>query len=182
MRKLFLVGMLVLSGVTAHAMETDHEIEVDVMHMTAEEIDAQAGRVWVCSMKFKGVSRGLQVIIGKFRTKAYGTLNCASVHGEKLSRKIKIDIQSYGVGPTIGVGYFKMRGISSQISLFNESPKDILGKYSATQYEGAVGPGLGYFSAFKIGLPQLSYTVSFQILGGIGFKVGMEKMRITALD
>jgi hypothetical protein len=194
LKKLFLVGTLLLSGMMAHAqdLQTDanadaEEIEMNLMNtdvdmMSAEEIGALAGRVWVCGMQFKGVSKGIQLIFGKFKTKAYGTLNCASIHGEKYSRKIRIDINSYGIGPTIGIGYFKMRGISSQISLFNERPEDLLGKYSTTMYGGAVGAGLGYFSAFKIGMSQLAYNVSVQLLGGIGIKVGMEKMRVTAID
>ncbi|MNT36516.1 hypothetical protein D3C72_1726020 [compost metagenome] len=150
--------------------------------MSADEIGALAGRVWVCGMQFKGVSKGIQLIVGKFRTKAYGSLHCASIYGEKYSRKIRIDINSYGIGPTVGIGYFKMRGISSQISLFNERPEDLLGKYSTTMYGGAVGAGAGYFSALKLGLPQLTYNVSVQLLGGLGLKVGMEKMRVTAID
>lgn len=191
MRKLFLVGMLLLSGMMAHAQDietvegADFDMEMnmstDVNMMSADEIGALAGRVWVCAMNFKGVSKGIQLIVGRFRTKAYGTLHCASIHGEKFSRKIRIDISSYGIGPTVGIGYFKMRGVSSQISLFNERPEDLLGKYSTTMYGGAVGAGVGYFSALKLGLPQLTYNVSVQLLGGLGLKVGMEKMRVTAI-
>lgn len=198
MKKLFLIGMLLFSGMTAKAdvvdqdqdlnqiQEMDMDVEMnmstDMNMMSVEDIGAMAGRVWVCGMQFKGTSKGIQLIFGKFKTRAYGTLACASIHGEKFSRKVRIEINSWGIGPTVGIGYFKLRGLSSQISLFNESPEDLLGRYSTTQYEGAVGAGAGYFSAVKLGLPQLSYTVSIQLLGGIGFKVGMEKMRITAVD
>jgi hypothetical protein len=181
LRKLFLVGMLLLSGMMAHAEDLEMN-GTDVNAMSPDEIGAMAGRVWVCTVKFKGVSKGIQVIVGKFKTKAYGTLNCASIHSEKFARKIRIDINSYGIGPTVGIAYFKMRGISSQISLFNERPEDLLGKYSTTMYGGAIGAGVGYFSAFKIGMSQLAYNVSVQLLGGLGFKVGMEKMRVTAIE
>ncbi|MFS4459169.1 hypothetical protein [Bdellovibrio sp. HCB2-146] len=168
MKKLLLLGVLLFAGVTAKA-QTD-------------QIEIERGRVWACGMKFKGVSKGLQFIVGKFGTRAYGTLSCASIHGETYKRKVRIDISSYKVGPTIGAGYFKMAGVSSEISLFNEHPESILGKYSVTNYQVAVGGGAGYFTATKLGLPQLAYNVSVQLLGGLGLKVGIEKLRITAID
>ncbi len=169
MKKIVLILVLSLLGAVAHSSETG-------------VVDAKAGRVWACVMSFKGTSKGVQLIVGKFTTRAFGKLKCASVFGEEYSKRIRVDIASYKVGPTVGIGYFKIHGLSSEISLFNEHPEMILGNYATTHYEVAVGAGAGYFTAYKLGLPQFAYNVSVQLIGGIGAKVGMERMRISAVD
>jgi hypothetical protein len=173
MKKVLVIVAMGLFGMAAHAADYEE----------ATPISAEGkGRVWACMLQFNGVSKGVQVIVGKFKTTAYGLLDCYSVHGEHYARNVKVEIGSRLIGLTVGAGYFKIKGISSEISLFNQTPDVILGNYTATHYEAAVGVGAGYFTASKLGCPQFAYNVSFHLNAGAGVKVGMERMRITAVD
>ena len=134
---------------------------------------------WGCYLKFAGVSQGLQVILGHFETEAAGVLTCKSVDGETIQKNIKLVIASKLIGLTVGAGYFELQGISSEFSLLNKDADKIFGDYQVTHYEAALGRGLGYFSAVKLGLPQLAYNVSVQYLSGAGLKAGIEKMVIS---
>jgi len=141
----------------------------------------EGGLAWGCYLKFAGVSQGIQVIFGRFETEAAGVLSCKSVYGETVQKNIKLLIASKIVGLTVGAGYFELQGVSSEFSLLNKDADKIFGNYEVTHYEAALGRGLGYFSAVKVGLPQLAYNVSVQYLSGAGLKAGIEQMVISEI-
>jgi hypothetical protein len=174
MKKLLLVLAVSMTGMFAHAedMNMDMDANGDVVH---------AESAWVCGLKFKGTSKGVQVIVGKFSTVAYGTLSCKGIGGT-YTRDVMVTMGGKCIGLTAGIGYFKIKGISSEISLFNADPNMLLGKYKTVNGEAAVIVGAGAFTAIKVGLPQLAFAVSVQLVGGFGAKVGIEKMMITEMN
>ncbi len=146
------------------------------------DVDATAGKVWACGLKFSGTSHGLKVIVGHFKTVGHGTLSCKSVFGESYSRHVNVTIGHHWIGPTAGIGYFKLRGVSSEISLLNHSPNAILGNYLVAQGEAAIVGGVGAFTAVKVGMPQLAVNISLQLLKGFGVQVGIDRLSITAAE
>ncbi|MEK2646332.1 hypothetical protein [Bdellovibrio sp. BCCA] len=173
MKKLAVILALSLAGVFAHAESADSQVQGDV---------SINGRAWACGLAFKGTSKGLKVIVGHFSTVAYGTLTCKGLLNKHYSQNVKITIGHHWLGPTVGAGYFKLAGVSSEISLFNSSPSVILGKYKVAQGEAAIIGGVGAFTAVKVGLPQLAFNISLQLLKGVGVQVGIDKLRIEAVD
>jgi len=173
MKKLAVILALSLTGLWAHADNQEIQPQGDVSTNAVG---------WVCGLAFKGTSKGVKVIVGHFKTVAYGTITCKGVPGKHYSRDVKITIGHHWIGPTAGIGYFKLAGVSSEISLLNCSPEDLLGKYKVAQGEAAIIGGVGAFTAVKVGLPQLAFNVSVQLLKGIGVQVGIDKLTISALD
>lgn len=173
MKKLAVILALSFVGMFANAETTQLQPTGGDMHA--------AGGAWVCGLAFKGTSKGIKVIVGHFKTVAYGTLSCKGV-GQKYSQNVKIEIGHHWIGATAGIGYFKLAGVSSEISLFNSSPEVLLGKYAVAQGEAAIIGGVGAFTAVKVGLPQLAFNVSVQLLKGIGVQVGIDKLKISAID
>lgn len=174
MKKLVLVLAVTLAGAFAKANTT----EVESMN---GDMNAQSIGAWACAMKFTGTSKGFKIIIGSFKTVAYGTLSCKGIH-KTYSRKIKLEIGHHWIGPTAGIGWFKLAGKSAKISLLNADPSVLLGKYLVAQGEAAIIGGVGAFTAVKVGLPQLAVDISLQLLKGIGVQVGIDKLRITAIS
>ncbi|MFS4458710.1 hypothetical protein [Bdellovibrio sp. HCB2-146] len=172
MKKLALILAMSLMGAFAHANTDVQTLEGD---MNAESIGA-----WTCGVKFTGTSKGFKIIIGSFKTVAYGTLKCVGLK-RTYTQKVKVEIGHHWIGPTAGIGYFKLAGKALEISLLNADPSVILGKYLVAQGEAAIIGGVGAFTAVKVGLPQLALNVSLQLLKGFGVQVGIDKMRISAI-
>ncbi|KHD87582.1 MAG: hypothetical protein OM95_13385 [Bdellovibrio sp. ArHS] len=173
MKKLVMILALSCAGMFANAETTALQPAGGESHI--------AGGAWVCGLAFKGTSKGIKVIVGHFKTVAYGTLSCKGV-GQKYHQDVKIEIGHHWIGATAGIGYFKLAGVSSEISLFNSSPEVLLGKYAVAQGEAAIIGGVGAFTAVKVGLPQLAFNVSVQLLKGLGVQVGIDKLTISAID
>lgn len=174
MKKLILFLAIGLTGAFAQA-NTE-------MPSAGDEMNVSGNRLWGCGLTFKGTSKGVKLIVGHFKTVAYGTLKCKSIKGTHYSRDVSITIGHHWIGATAGVGYFKLVGASSEISLFNSSPEVILGKYLVAQGEAAIVGGVGAFTAVKVGLPQLAFNISLQLLHGLGVQVGIDKLTIAAID
>jgi|GEM_PF-1402998 hypothetical protein len=179
MKKLLLILAFGFTGAFAHAQDVTPMIDQDGMSPMSDELTAQSA--WVCGLHFKGTSKGIQLIVGKFTTVAYGTLHCKGFKGT-YTRDVKITMGGKCIGLTAGIGYFKIKGVSSEISLFNSDPSMILGKYLSVNGEAAIIGGVGTFAAVKVGMPQLAFNISVQLVGGLGLKAGVEKLRITAVD
>jgi len=173
MKKLLLVLAFGFTGAFAHA--NDELTPMD----NGDEVSAKSA--WVCGLHFKGTSKGIQLIVGKFNTVAYGTLHCKGF-GETYTQDVKVTMGGKCFGLVAGIGYFKLKGISSEISLFNSDPSVILGKYKSVNGEAAIIGGVGTFAAVKVGLPQLAFNLSLQLTKGFGAKVGIEKLYITAVE
>ena len=176
MKKLALILAVSLTGLFAHANTTD---VVDVQPMGGE-MNAES-LAWVCGMKFTGTSKGFKVIIGQFKTVAYGTLKCTSLK-KSYTQRVKVEIGHHWIGPTAGIGWFKLAGKAATISLFNCNPDKLLGNYLVAQSEAAIIGGVGAFTAVKVGFPQLAVDISLQLLKGFGVQVGIDKMRISAVS
>lgn len=180
MKKIALILALSLFGTFAQA-ETP-EIQTTDSAVSSNNEVSMNSRAWVCGLTFKGRSMGLKVIVGHFKTVAYGTLMCKGVLGSHFSQDVMITIGHHWFSPTVGVGYFKLAGLSSEISLFNSSPDVIFGKYKVAQVDAAVIGGVGSFTAVKVGLPQLAFNVSLKLLFGLGVQVGIDKLTIEPLN
>lgn len=182
MKKLALILAVSLTGIFAHANTDSYidESEFQTIQPMGGEMNAES-IVWACGMKFSGTSKGFKIIVGKFKTVAYGTLKCTSLH-KNYSQKIKIEIGHHWIGPTAGIGWFKLAGKAATFSLLNCDPSKVLGKYLVAQGEAAIIGGVGAFTAVKVGFPQLAVDISLQLLKGFGVQVGIDKMRISAVS
>lgn len=172
MKKLALILAISFAGIFAHAETTD-------LQATGDDVSA-AGRVWVCGLHFTGTAKGLKVIVGHFKTVAYGHLKCKGVPGEVYSQRVMVTLGHHWIGPTAGIGYFKLAGVSSEISLPHKNPELLLGKYLVASGDAAIIGGVGAFTAVKVGLPQLAVNVSLKLLKGFGVHAGIDGMMISA--
>lgn len=179
MKRLAVILALSLCGIFAQA-ETP-EIQPSSNEVIANDVSV-AGRAWACGLAFRGTSRGFKVILGKFSTVAYGVLHCKGLNGTDYRQDVMITIGHHWLSPTVGIGYFKLAGHASEISLFNLSPESILGNYKVAQVDAAVIGGVGTFTAVKLGLPQLAFNVSLKLLFGLGVQVGIDKLSIVPLN
>ncbi|MBO9665840.1 MAG: hypothetical protein J7501_03400 [Bdellovibrio sp.] len=171
MKKLLLVLAVGLAGMAAKADDT-------MLTPMDNEMQAQ-GAFWLCGMHFKGMAKGFKIVAGHFKSTAYGTLSCKSIHGDKWSKDVKISFGAKCLSPVVGIGYMKYHGIGTEISIFNKDPEVILGKYLAVNAQGAVILGAGTFRAVKVGLPQLAMNMAIQLDKGFGVNVGIDHLYIS---
>lgn len=174
MKKIALILALSLFGIFAQA-------EVPDTQSVGNDVSINS-RAWVCGLSFTGTSMGVKVILGHFKTVAYGTLKCKGVLGTHYSQDVMVTIGHHWLSPTVGIGYFKLAGLTSEISLFNSSPEVILGNYGVATVDAAVIGGVGTFTAVKVGLPQLAFNVSLKLLFGLGVQVGIDKLSIEPVN
>ncbi|MBX2996448.1 MAG: hypothetical protein KF681_16625 [Bdellovibrionaceae bacterium] len=175
MKAILLIAAMILgTGAQAFAQET-----VELNHVTTRE---EARPAWVCGLAFEGESQGLQFIIGSFRTVAYGELNCTDGLGGEYHRPVRVSMGTKFISPAIGIGTFRLAGVSAEISLFNLHPDVLLGQYVVAQGQVAFVGGVAAFTAVKVQPPQIAAQVSIQLLSGFGAHLGFHKMTIEALN
>ena len=166
MKHILLIAALLVGGAVAQA------------HTHNED----ARPAWICGLAFEGESQGLQFILGSFRTEAYGELRCTDGLGGIYERDVRVTMGTKFLAPAIGIGQFKMAGVSAQISLLNAHPDVLLGNYVVAQGQAAFIGGVAAFTAVKVRPPQVAVQVSVQLLSGFGLHLGIHKMHIEALN
>lgn len=186
MKKVAMILALSIFGAFAQAETIEYPAVPELQ--TTSEVQADGNDVsanalaWVCALHFKGTARGVKVIVGRFKTVAYGTLACTSVLGRHFRRDVMITMGHHWFSPTVGIGWFKYVGAAPEISLFNCSPERLFGKYKVAEADAAIIAGAGSFTAVKLGLPQIAVAVSLKLMAGFGVHVGIDKMMITPLN
>jgi hypothetical protein len=129
-------------------------------------------------MAFSGQSEGFQIFLGHFKTEASGTLNCVDGIGGTYSQDITVTMQTCALSATIGAGSFKIAGLSTEISLLDQSPEVLFGHYLVAQGQASIFAGAGAFTAVRVAPPQVALNVSVQLLTGFGLELGVQKMTI----
>lgn len=139
---------------------------------------ASEGPLWLCSLGFQGKAKGVQVIVGKFDVRAKGQIKCVDPIGRTQNLPVKITMSSAPLAPRIAFGVFDVVGMSAEISLLNNEPHDMLGRYVVAQAQGAIIGGVGVVTGAHIGVPDLTLQVSMQFLKGFGLNIGLTTMNI----
>lgn len=139
---------------------------------------ASEGPLWVCHLGFKGEAKGLQVIVGKFDISGKGEINCVDPIGRTQTLPVKIKMSSAPLAPRVAFGKFDVIGSSAEISLFNNDPHDMLGRYVVAQAQGAILGGVGVVTGAHVGVPDLSLQLSLQFIKGFGVNVGITTMKV----
>ena len=156
---------------------------IATLSLLAFSAQANEGRAaWICGLNFHGESRGVQLLLGSFKTVATGELNCADGVGGVYKSPVRISMQSRFLAPTVGVGMFKMAGLATEISLLNSHPSVLFGNYLVAQGEVALVGGVGAFTAVRVSPPQIALNVSVQLLSGFGLEAGIQRMKIEPLN
>lgn len=163
MKKILVMAALSLMGLVAQAQDDSRP-------------------VWVCGLAFEGQSKGVQILLGRFRTEATGELRCTDAIGGTYVRPIRISMRSSFLSPTVGIGQFAIHGVSGQISLFNQNPEVLFGHYLVARGQAALVGGVAAFTAVRVSPPEVAMQLSLQVVTGFGVHVGIERMLIEPLD
>lgn len=166
MKKLIVAAALALVAVSAQA----------------QMVETQARPALVCAIAFKGHSHGAQLILGRFHTEATGVLKCTDMLGGVYERPIRIEMGTHCLAPAIGLGDFKIAGVSTEFSLLNHDPEVLFGRYAIAQGQAALIGGIGSFTAVKVAPPQVALQVSVQLMSGVGVHLGFHEMTISPLN
>lgn len=138
-----------------------------------------ADDAWTCSMKFNGRATGLRLIVGFYHFNGRGELRCTESTGRRVSYPVRVTMRAAPISAGLTVGSFEMYGSSAGISLFNRSPRALMGDYGIAQAQGAIVAGAGVITAVKVGDPQLSVKLSLQFTEGLGLNIGLNRMNIS---
>lgn len=137
--------------------------------------------VWACSMGFQGRGGGVQLLVGSFKSVAYGEIRCTDLIGGEYIQPVKITIGAEPVALNVGIGVFDFVGGAAQINLMNLQPNDLLGNYVVVQGRAAFALGAGVFTAVHSKFPSLALNISVELLSGLGIQAGVNWMRIEAI-
>ncbi len=143
---------------------------------SAQALEAQPR--WLCGLEFEGEARGIQILVGSFRSEATGVLHCTSTEGEEYERDVRVTMQTEPIGPTIGLGSFRFVGGAANISVPTSSPRALFGRYVVAQGRAAVIGGAGAFTAFHTSNRSLALNVSLQLVSGFGVEAGFTTMTL----
>ncbi|MBX3018660.1 MAG: hypothetical protein KF767_12275 [Bdellovibrionaceae bacterium] len=146
---------------------------------------AQAGEArpaWVCALGFEGQARGVQILVGSFKSVAYGEIRCTDLIGGEYVQPVKVTIGAEPVALNLAIGTFDFVGGAAEISLFNNQPSDLLGNYLVVQGRAAFALGAGAFTAVRVNIPNIALNISVEVMRGLGAQVGINKMRIEAIN
>lgn len=149
------------------------------MVLGVSQANAFEAPAWACSLSFKGVAKGLKVIVGDYKFSGKGNLLCVSPTGTTEEYPVKVSMDAAALSPQISFGYMQLTGQAVEFSLLNMNPEDVLGTYHVLQGQAAIAGGVGVITAAKVGLPQLAIQVSLQFARGLGINLGLNKMKIT---
>jgi hypothetical protein len=136
---------------------------------------------WACSLSFKGEAEGLKLIYGHYSFDGRGNLFCFSPTGQSVNYPVRVTMNAKKLSPQISFGRMKLFGQASEFSLFNMSPKHVLGTYHVAQGQAAIIGGIGIITASKVDLPQFALQISLQFARGFGMNLGLNRM-VIALD
>lgn len=133
---------------------------------------------WACNMTFKGKATGVKLIVGKYRFNAAGDLRCISASGVKESYPITLKMKSKFIGPQVSLSKMELTGVATNIALFTNNPKDLLGNYLVAQGQASVIRGVGVLAAAHTDIPAITLNLSLQFTKGFGVNVGIDKLKI----
>lgn len=143
---------------------------------------ASAKPTWLCAMNFNGVSKGIQIVLGKSSFEGRGTIHCQSfLTGEQRQLPILVTMKTAPIAPRITLGQMNVYGEALSINLNTGSPEALLGNYYVATGRIAWAAGLGALTAVHSADNNLSLNISLQALTGAGFELGFSKLNI-ALD
>lgn len=134
--------------------------------------------LWACTMGYDVESEGVQILFGNFSLEGKGQLDCVALDGQKVSYPLNVSISANKLSPTIGLGKFRVKGVSAAVSLFNEDPQDLLGKYIIVSGHASAFIGAGAMVAIHADLPNISLNVSVSLASGFGVQAGLSTMHI----
>lgn len=138
-----------------------------------------ANEAWACSLTFQGRATGVRLILGFFNFNGTGDLRCTDGAGRHAYYPVRVTMRAAPISPGISLGSYELYGNAGSISLFNRSPRALLGTYGIAQAQGAIIAGAGVITAVKVGDPQLAVKVSVQFAEGLGFNLGLNRMVIS---
>lgn len=133
---------------------------------------------WACNMTFKGKATGVKLILGKYHFNGTGDLRCISASGVKESYPITLKMKSKFIGPQVSLSKMELTGVATNIALFTNNPKDLLGNYLVAQGQAAVVGGVGVLAAAHTDIPAITLNLSLQFTKGFGINLGFDKLKI----
>lgn len=134
---------------------------------------------WLCNLNFNGVSKSVQIIIGKSEFNGKGTVRCVSASKEQVEFPVLVTMETKPIAPKIGLGKMHLYGEALQIALLNGAPESLLGNYLVLEGRAAVIGGVGVIAAVSANDERLAFNVSVQLIKGLGFDLGFRKMNIS---
>lgn len=135
---------------------------------------------FVCSLAFDVAGGGIQVIVGNYKLVGTGTLSCSDKNGVMAPIPLKITMGGPVQG-TVAVGVARVMGVATGIGLAS-SPAEILGDYVVVGGQVALMLGVGAHVALHSAAQALTLNADLQLIQGVGFNIGINTLKIEAVN
>ncbi len=133
-----------------------------------------------CRLHFKMKGGGFQVIVGHFKLRGVGHLDCVNAWGETESHKVKVTLGGHPIAARVGIGHLHMYGVTGSIGL-GEGIDDVFGRYLVVGGKAAIGLGVGASFAIQNPFNGVNMNVSLSGVTGFGAEVGISSFKIQHL-
>jgi hypothetical protein len=137
--------------------------------------------LWTCNMTFKAKGGGFQIIVGKFELNGPGVIRCVDIQGHRENLNVNVRLGASPVALNVAMGGMKIYGTATGIGLAR-GPRGLLGKYALADAQASFFLGAGGSVALHGGREAVTVNVGVDLIEGVGFQAGLNKLTITAAD
>lgn len=137
--------------------------------------------LWDCALTFHSVGGGIQFLVGEFRMSGKGTVRCVDIAGNVENLKVQVTLGGPLLAANVAVGIFAMQGIATGIGVAT-GPQALLGTYYTLGSQAADLIGTGTNISLHGGAEAVNMNLGAQLVEGLGFQVGINRVRIRARD
>lgn len=140
--------------------------------------------LWTCGLDFHAEGGGLQAIVGRWKLKGNGSLNCTDVRGNKEHIPVDISVGGSLLAARVSFGHLCISGLGTGVG-YASRPDALLGTYQTVNAKAAVaiaGAGATAATHFTASCNDCrtaaTFNLSFQKVCGIGADVGYSNVTI----
>lgn len=134
-----------------------------------------------CALTFRAQGGGVQFIVGAFKLKGLGKIQCVDIAGNTQELDVKVTLGGSPIAPNLAIGKFRVAAIASGIGVAT-GPEALLGTYYTAGGRAAVVVGAGGVLAVHGGSEALTLNLGLSLERGLGVQVGLNRLKIEAAN
>jgi hypothetical protein len=131
--------------------------------------------IWDCSLSFDVQGGGVKILIGKYKLRGEGEINCIDIDGNTQSIPALVTIGLSPLSPKIALGKMHLVGWATGVGLA-QSPYDLFGNYLVGNVTGSFFVGAGADVALHGTNKALTLNAAVQAVSGFGVDIGLDHM------
>ena len=145
--------------------------------MASAQVEAP---VWNCTLAFNIKGGGLKLLVGSFKLRGPGEINCVDIAGNVEQLPVWVEMGGAPISFSAGIGRLHLVGLATGVGIAGQ-PQDLLGTYLVGSIRGSLIVGAGADLALHAAERAVTLNAAVQAIAGFGGNIGLDTMTIDAL-